>query len=95
MTDPAHERSPSNTLFSGTKVTPEDYKFGVFMECFSDLFRHIFDQLKVNPKQFKVLLSIPQNFAPTVKLKILEILFDEFGVQGVTAGEDVDVIGSE
>jgi len=69
----------------GTKVSPEDYKFGVYLDCFSDLFRHIFDRLKVNPKHFKILLSIPQNFAPTVKLKILQILFDEFGVQGVTA----------
>jgi len=69
----------------GTKVSPEDYKFGVFMDCFSDLFRHIFDQLDVDPKHFKVLLSIPQNFAPTVKLRIMEILFDQFGVQGVTA----------
>lgn len=69
----------------GTKASTEDYKFGVYMDCFSDLFRHIFNQLQVNPGHYKVLLSIPQNFALTVKLKILEILFDEFGVQGVTA----------
>ena len=64
------------------------------MDCFSDLFRHIFNQLQVNPGHYKVLLSIPQNFALTVKLKILEILFDEFGVQGVTAGEYLDEFSS-
>ena len=71
----------------GTKVSTEDYKYGVYLDCFSDLFRHIFNRLRVNPVQYKILLSIPQNFAPTVKLKILEILFDEFGVQGITAGK--------
>merc|ERR1712136_35536 len=71
----------------GTRVSPGDYQYGVYLDCFKDMFEHIFDSLGVmkHLKNYKVLLSIPQNFAPVVKLRILKPLFDDFGVFGVTA----------
>ncbi|XP_076313644.1 uncharacterized protein LOC143226502 [Tachypleus tridentatus] len=54
------------------------------VEKLSSLFKKIFQELNIDPRKYKVQLSIPRTFSLQSQSAILKTLFDEFGVSGVS-----------
>jgi centractin len=44
------------------------------------IWRHIFDELKVNPREHRVLLTEPPNNPISNRIKTAQMFFDTFGV---------------
>ena len=66
-------------LRPSSKIT----KYSVDVPALSGLLQLTFRELRINPADYCVQLSLPRSFNTATLVEILRLLFDKFGAQGV------------
>lgn len=73
-----HPIRPSNKVDQAVMKT-----FNIEVDMMSAIFGKVFSELKVNPKQYYVMLSTPQTLSDSLRSGLMNALVESLGVQGV------------
>ncbi|XP_062617675.1 uncharacterized protein LOC134279321 isoform X2 [Saccostrea cucullata] len=76
---PEYRKTTSKTVHPTDKVD----KFSIDMSTIGAVFKKVFTDLKVEPSEYWLMISTPQNLGDKIRAGLMETLIDKYGVQGV------------
>ncbi|XP_022299878.2 uncharacterized protein LOC111108355 isoform X1 [Crassostrea virginica] len=81
---PEHRKALTKTVNSKDKVDKDVLQpFSIDMSTIGAVFKKVFAELKVEPAEYWVMISTPQNLGDKIRAGLMEILIDTYHVQGV------------